>query len=63
MNHGTHLLNPRNMSGDVLDCDRILYGEAMALAFHPCLVDKNTSIGSETWSGRWLVASSRFYVV
>ena len=43
-----HLLNSRDMSCDILDSDRILYREAMALALHPCLVDEHASIGRET---------------
>jgi hypothetical protein len=62
MGQGAHLLNPRNMSGDILDGDRILNGEAMALALHSCLVNKHTSIGGKTWSKQWLDVSSLPYV-
>jgi hypothetical protein len=36
------------MSGDILNSDRILYGEAMALAFNPRLVDQHASVGRKT---------------
>ena len=36
------------MSGDILNSDRILYGKAMALTFHPRLVDQHASVGRKT---------------
>jgi len=36
------------MSGDILNGDRVLYGEAMALAFHSGLVDQHASISRKT---------------
>jgi hypothetical protein len=37
------------MSGDVFDGDRILDSEAMALAFHPGLVDQDSSVGGQAY--------------
>jgi hypothetical protein len=36
------------MSGDILNSDRVLYGETMALAFYSRLVDQHASVGRKT---------------
>jgi hypothetical protein len=43
-----YLLNSSNMSGDIFNSDWVLYGEAMALTLHPCLVDQHASVGRKT---------------
>ena len=36
------------MSSDILNSDWILYGEAMALALHPRLVNQHASVSRKT---------------
>ena len=44
----THLLDGRDVPGDVFNCDRVLYDQTVTLAFYSCFIDQDASIGSET---------------
>lgn len=44
----TYLLDPCDVSGDVVDRDRVLYGETVRLALDTSLVDENTCVRCET---------------
>jgi len=44
-----HLLNARDMSGNVFDGDGVFDSKPVALAFYPSLVDEHSTIGRETW--------------
>ena len=48
MEHPNHLLNARNMSGNIFNGNGVLDGKPMALAFYPSLVDKHSTVGCET---------------
>jgi hypothetical protein len=43
-----HLLDPRDVLGDVLDADRVLHRQSMTLALHAGFVNEDSSVGSET---------------
>lgn len=48
---GVLLLDARNVLGNVLDGDGVLDSEAVGLALDARLVDQDTAVGGETWTG------------
>jgi hypothetical protein len=46
------LLVGGDVASDVLDADRVLDRQPMALALDPCLVNDDAAVGREAWGGR-----------
>jgi hypothetical protein len=45
----TYLLDTGDVAGDVFNGDRVLHGEAMALALYPGLVNQHAAVRSQTF--------------
>lgn len=43
----TYLLDSSDVARDVFHCDRVFHSETMALAFYPCLVNQDATVGSQ----------------
>jgi len=48
LEHHSHLLNTRDMSSNVFNCNGVFDGKSVALTLYSGLVDEHSTVGGET---------------